>query len=89
MPQTGVLMTLSMNQPSMSNGDNWLLHTTETTVTLEVSDKIAAEVALRSSPDATPCEVRDALADHVIMQLEYVTPDGGDAVQAILDETEN
>jgi hypothetical protein len=60
-----------------------------TTITLEVSEKIAAEVALRSSPDASPCEVRDLLADHVMMQLEYATPDGGDAVEAILDETEN
>jgi hypothetical protein len=67
-----------MSHAFMSDGDSRLLHTTDRTVTVEVSDEIATEVALRTRPDASPREVRDVLADHVMMHIEYVSPEIGE-----------
>jgi hypothetical protein len=72
----------------MSDGtpDSHVLHTTERTAVVEVPDEIAAEVALRIPPDASPSAVDDALRDHIQITPEFVTPDGSDAVEAILDD---
>jgi hypothetical protein len=69
----------------MSDGDSHVLHTTERTAVVEVPDEIAAEVALRISPDASPGTIRDMLKDHVRIETEYVTPDGQKVVDTIHD----
>jgi hypothetical protein len=73
----------------MSDGtpDSHVLHTTTRTVQIEVPDEIAAEVALRIPPDASPFQVDDALRDHIEISPEFVTPDGSDAIEAILDDS--
>jgi|APHM01.1.fsa_nt_gi hypothetical protein len=58
----------------------------EIRVQIEVPDEIAAEVAVRIPPDASPSAVDDALRDHIQITPEFVTPDGSDAVEAILDD---
>jgi Arc/MetJ family transcription regulator len=73
----------------MSDGshDSHVLHTTTKDVKIEVPDEIAAEVALRISADASPCAVDDALRDHIEISPAFVTPDGSDAIEAILDDS--
>jgi hypothetical protein len=65
--------------------DGHVLHTTTRNVQIEVPDEIAAEVALRIPPDASPCAVDDALRDHIEISPAFVTPDGSDAIEAILE----
>jgi hypothetical protein len=73
----------------MSDGtpDSHVLNTTTRTVQIEVPDEIAAEVALRIPPDASPCAVDDALRDHIQITPAFVTPNGSDAVEAILEDS--
>jgi Arc/MetJ family transcription regulator len=70
----------------MSDGDSRLLHTTDRTAVVEVPEEIAAEVALRTQADAPRTAVQDALRDHVQVETEYVTPDGRNVIDAILDD---
>jgi acetylornithine deacetylase/succinyl-diaminopimelate desuccinylase-like protein len=69
----------------MSDGNGRLLHTTESTVRIEVPQEVAAEVALRTAPNASRTQVRDYLAGHITHDIEYVTPDGRDAIDVILN----
>jgi hypothetical protein len=73
----------------MSDGshDSHVLHTTTKDVKIEVPAEIAAEVALRISADATPFQVDDALRDHIEISPTFVTPEGSDAIDRILDDS--
>jgi len=65
-----------------------LNHTVDSTVTQEVPAGVLAEVALRTSPDASRTEVRSHLEDHIHRRVEFVTPGGSSAIDAILDGSE-
>jgi acetylornithine deacetylase/succinyl-diaminopimelate desuccinylase-like protein len=67
--------------------ESHVLHTTTKDVKIEVPDEIAAEVALRIPPDASPFQVDDALRDHIEISPTFVTPDGSDAIAAILEDS--
>jgi Arc/MetJ family transcription regulator len=68
--------------------DHHLTHRVNRSIEIEVPDAVAAEVAVRTSPDASRSEVRDLLRDHVAHQHEYVTADGRNVIDVILDSDE-
>jgi len=72
----------------MSDKSRTLAHTTDRTVTHEVPAEVLAEVAVRTSPDASRSEVRSLLEDHIHRRVEFVTPGGSSAIDAILDGSE-
>jgi Arc/MetJ family transcription regulator len=66
--------------------DNRLIHSVDRTVQIEVPDEVLTEAALRTDPGADRTEIRDALRDHLNHRIEFVTPDGESAVDAILSD---
>jgi len=66
--------------------DDRLIHSVDKQIQIEVPDEVLTETALRTDSDANRTEIRDALRDHLNHKLEIVTPDGENAVDAILSD---